>query len=116
MSKGRGVTVHRKDCPNLRGGESRLIAVSWRAVEGKESFPASCRVYAQDRESLVADILALLQSRGTKVSSLRANLVPRTGNVVLTLLLYVRDKDALEDTFRALRSVKGVYDANRYTH
>ncbi len=116
VSKGRGVSVHRKDCPNLRGGESRLVGVSWRAVEGKESFPASCRVYAQDRESLIADILALLQSRGTKVSSLRANLVPRTGNVVLTLLLYVRDKDALEDTFRALRSVKGVYDANRYTH
>ncbi len=116
VSKGRGVTVHRKNCPNVKGDNARLISVRWRKKEGNSVYPVDARIFSQDRSNLLADILALLSSRSTKVSALRANLVPGTMNVVVTLTLYVSDTSYLEETFHAIKGIRGVYDVSRIIH
>ncbi len=116
VSKGRGITVHRKNCPNIKGETSRLIPVRWKKQLQKRVYPVDARLFASDRSNLLADILSLLSSRSTKVSSLRANLVPGTVNVVVNLTLYVSDLSFLEDTFKALKGIRGVYDVSRIIH
>lgn len=76
ITRGRGVTIHRKDCPNaLRLSEEspeRLIEVAWNAQEG-ETFPVDIEIDAFDRAGLLRDITAVVANE--KISFAYANVV-----------------------------------------
>jgi len=112
VTKGKGIVVHRKSCPNVASG-GRLIPVSWNPGIGLSSYPVSIAVYANDRANLLADILNVLSSKGVGVTDLKCHLIEATMNDVVTLTIYVHDAKTVEDVFLELRQVKGVYDAKR---
>jgi len=115
VSKGKGIIVHRDDCPNVKSNSKRLIPVRWNEALGISKYRASINVYANDRLNLVADILSTLSAKGVQVVDLKCHLITATMNDVVHLTVYVTDVRTLEDVFADLKSVKGVYDCQRIT-
>ena len=71
VTVGRGVSVHRQDCPNTfddRVAPERKVAVEWDARIG-ETFPVRLLVYGQDRTSLLADIARAIAAIGVNIKS-----------------------------------------------
>lgn len=115
VSKGKGIIVHREDCPNVRNGAARLIPVRWNEALGTSKYQAIINVYASDRSNLVADVLSALSAKGVQVVDLKCHLITSTMNDVVHLTVYVTDARTLEDVFADLKAVKGVYECERVT-
>jgi guanosine-3',5'-bis(diphosphate) 3'-pyrophosphohydrolase len=116
ITRGKGITVHRRSCPNIAHENKRLIDVSWKEDLGVSVYPVDIEIYANDRTGLIADILQTIGSAGIAVSDLKAHLVTATMNDVVTLTLAVSSSKSLEDVSSALLGVKGVYSVNRVIH
>ncbi len=116
ITRGKGITVHRKDCPNIAKEKSRLIPLSWKEDLGAASYPVDIEVIANDRQGLAADILQTISAKGILVSDLKIHLVTETMNDVINLTISVPSAKSLEDLFVALMGVKSVFAVNRLTH
>ncbi len=112
ITRGRGVTVHTADCPNILSSDpERLIQVSWNLKE-KAVHPVRARVIANDKKGLLADISSVLAS--SEINILRANIVTTEDKkAVGNFELEVRDLKHLQDAFRALTKLKNVLKVER---
>lgn len=114
MTRGRGVTVHRADCPNIRSldeeGRDRLIEVSWTQDESSV-FPVQILVIAADRMGLLKDISEILSREKQSISAMQT--VRVKGDVHMTFTIEIHGKDDLNRTLAAIREVKGVFSARR---
>jgi GTP pyrophosphokinase len=65
ITRGRGATIHRRDCPNILRIEDRdrLVRVSW--GEPKNTFPVPVRIRAYDRNGLMKDVSTLIRTKGS---------------------------------------------------
>ena len=114
ITKGRGVSIHRKDCVNVKDllkEENRIIDVSW--VEEKQaSYNVDIEIYANDRSGLLADVTKA-------ISNIKANLVgvnARTGKdriAVIELTVETKNIDELNGILKAIRKVDSVYEVKR---
>jgi len=84
VTRGRGVTIHRKDCPNIftRPEAERLIAVSWEQ-RAKDTYPVKVRVRAWDRGGLLRDIATVVADEDVSMSA--ANVVTHKKNNLATV-------------------------------
>ena len=112
ITRGRGVTVHTADCPNVLGSDpERLIQVSWNLQE-KAVHPVRVRVMANDKKGLLADITSVLAS--AEINILRANVVTTEDKRAIgNFELEVRDLKHLQAAFRALGKLKNVLKVER---
>lgn len=114
VTRGRGVTVHRADCPNIRSldeeGRDRLIEVSWTQDESSV-FPVQILVIAADRMGLLKDISEILSREKQSISAMQT--VRVKGDVHMTFTIEIHGKDDLNRTLAAIREVKGVFSARR---
>lgn len=113
ISRGRGVSVHRKDCPNVKGmEEERLIQASW-DTDGEERFNATIIITAENRGGLLASITAHIAN--AKMSIMGANLkVDEKEHLAeVSITVQIKRGDELEDLVRRMRSVEGVIDVRR---
>lgn len=116
ITKGKGITVHRKNCPNIANEQKRLIDVYWKEDLGISKYPVDVEVYANDRPGLLNDILQAMASKSISVTDLRAHVIPETLNDVVFMTITVPDAKVLSDCFADLLGVKGIYSVNRVTH
>lgn len=116
ITKGKGITVHRKNCPNIANEQKRLIDVYWKEDLGISKYPVDVEVYANDRPGLLNDILQAMASKSISVTDLRAHVIPETLNDVVSMTITVPDAKVLSDCFADLLGVKGIYSVNRVTH
>ncbi len=82
ITRGRGVTVHRQDCPNVvREDEpERIVPVSWGKVDNA-SYPVTIRIEAADREGLLRDVATVVANDGINLSA--ANVSTTPGNTAI---------------------------------
>jgi len=73
ITRGKGATIHRKDCPNILNSKDRerLVEVSWGSPH--RTFPVPIQVNAYDRNGLTRDITTLLANNAIPVSTLRVD-------------------------------------------
>lgn len=117
ISKGKGVAIHRCDCPNIQGAGGRLIRdVHWKDNLGVSVYPVDVKVQAEDHVGMLADILAVLSARNVNCADLRAKVIKGTLDVAISIKIYISDSRSLEDTFAALKGIKGVYLCERVMH
>jgi GTP pyrophosphokinase len=112
ITRGRGATIHRKDCPNalrVRDRE-RLVQVSWGSPT--TTFPVPVRVKAYDRSGLLRDISSLLVDEGVTMSKVRVD-VNRRNMAVFDLRLQVRDVGHLSRVLDRLERLSNVIEARR---
>ena len=75
ITKGRGVSVHRKDCTNvsdLLKEENRIIDVKWYNDEKKSSYTVDIEIFANDRDGLLVDIMKKINDSKVKLLGINA--------------------------------------------
>ena len=117
ITRGRGVSVHRTDCPNvtnLRADEDRIVDVRW-AINTKSSFDASVQIVAEDRPGTISDIS--LQLSGLNVSIQGITGKPAAdGKYIMEMTFTVTNTEQLNviiKNIRKLKCVDEVYRMNR---
>ena len=112
ITRGKGVTVHREDCPNivnLRDTE-RLIPVSWgRALQ---EYPIAIRIEAFDRSGLLRDIAGVVADMGLSMSSASVT-TNRDHSATIIVTVGVNGVSQLSTILGRLSSVHDVLDARR---
>ena len=116
ISLGRGITVHRRDCPNVRALEKnpeRFTPVHWDSI-GKTPLRVEIQVEAYDRNHLLEDISRTLSESG--VSIIAAQIFTARNNMVKDRFVFeVPEIDYLETVLQRIRRIDTVYDAYRVT-
>lgn len=116
ITRGRGVSVHRADCPNVTHGQSdvdRLIDVEW-DYEGDERFEVNMEIVAYDRTGIMAEIMAALAELKISILSINAK-TSDTKNVVIHMGISIKDLAQFEFITTKIRRLKDVYAVERYT-
>ena len=115
ITRNRGVTVHRQDCPNLRAGvdDDRLIPVSWGASPA--SHPTRIEVTALDRVGLLHDITGTVAGEGVNISGSQTT-VGDDGTVTIAFSLHVSSIEQLSRIFSRIEAVKSVTAVQRVAH
>jgi guanosine-3',5'-bis(diphosphate) 3'-pyrophosphohydrolase len=111
ITRGRGATIHRKDCPNVLriADRERLVRVSW--GEPKATYPIPVRIKAFDRDGLMKDVSTLIADEGVSMSKIS---VETTRNMaVFDLVLEVRDIVHLSRVLDRLENLTNVIEARR---
>ena len=116
VTRGRGLSVHRADCPNaqaLRQHPERIIEVSWEATPSKStSYQVGVYLEAVDRMSLLRDVTTELADMGTNIVS-SSSATQRNGLVEMRFLFQVSDVKLIDAVLAKLRGIEGVFTASR---
>ncbi len=113
---GRGVSVHRADCPNvayMSATPERILQAQWLDDAGL-THGVDIEVEADDRSQLLQDIMAVFAELKTQVSSVNAR-VRRDGVAVTSLTVQIRDLDHLSKLLTKLETLKNVRRVYRVT-
>ncbi len=114
ITRGRGVSVHRKDCPNIVNNQEpeRFIEVEWldESEQQDKSYAATIEVNSFDRKGLLTDITMVIAESGLSITALNTRI--KEHEVFITITLTIKDIDQLNKLMRninKLRAVKNVY-------
>ncbi|MDB4909165.1 MAG: (p)ppGpp synthetase [Gemmatimonadetes bacterium] len=113
VTRGRGVSIHRADCPNLlllAHEPERRLEIDWQEAEG-ERFVVRLALAGVDRRGLYADVAAAVSSTGTDIRSMDLRTVD--GRVMGSILVEVENLSHLEKIIKAARRVKGIAEVAR---
>jgi GTP pyrophosphokinase len=113
VTRGRGVSIHRGDCPNLlflAHEPERRVDIDWQESEG-ERFVIRLVIEASDRRGLYADLAQAVSETGTDIRSLELKTVD--GRVGGAALVEVENLAHLDKIMKAVRRVKGVSEVAR---
>ncbi len=117
VTRGKGIAVHRANCPNVLNQKQRIINVYWKEDIEYSTYPVDVSLEANDRPNLLVDIMNTLSGVKVMVSSLHAQLQHHNRSiVVVTMTIYVSDAKRLNDIFNIMLNIKGVYNAKRVIH
>jgi GTP pyrophosphokinase len=113
VTRGRGVSIHRGDCPNLlllSHEPERRLEIDWQEMEG-ELFLVRLALEGSDRRGLYADVAAAVTEAGTNIKSME--LRTGDGGVSGSVLVEVENLTHLQKIVKAVRRVKGITDVTR---
>jgi RelA/SpoT family (p)ppGpp synthetase len=115
VTRGRGVTIHRRDCPNILRTEEheRLIEVDWGTV--KKTYPVRVRIRAYDRTRLLRDIGEVLGNE--EVAMRRADITTHKEKnlATFTVVMEVEDMSQLSRVLSRIEMLPNVLEARRVT-
>ena len=114
VTRGRGISVHATDCPNVRNllyNPEREIDVAW-AADRVDLYSVSLILATEDRQGMLARLTDTIARQDTNIRQIEADTDrPGRGNIVV--VVDVRDRAHLERVRQALRDLPGVLDVNR---
>ena len=110
---GRGISIHRADCPNvLRQGHERLIEVSW-SKEQDETYPVDIAVLAYDRQGLLSDVTNVLTDEKVNVLSMNTLTDIKDHKAKMKLTLEVDGITQLSRLLSKITQLSNVIEAKR---
>ncbi len=111
ITRGRGATIHRRDCPNaLRiKDRERLVQVAW--GRGAQSYPVSVRIQAYDRDGLMRDVSTLVTNEGISMTSV--NVATKNSLATFDLVMGISDLSQLSRVLNRLEALPNVLEARR---
>lgn len=116
VTRGRGVSVHRRDCPNaadLMKEPERIIEVEWeREPNAVTTYRIEVHIEAMDRLNLLRDIIVALSEEGVNVITSSSN-TGRDGIVRMRYLFQVSDVGHVDEILARILDVEGVFEARR---
>ncbi len=112
ITRGKGVTVHRRDCPNVKNlsDTERLIDVDWGAV--REAYPVSIRIEAFDRAGLLRDIATVVADEGIRMSAVQAS-VHEDNTAIVTATMEISGVQQLRSVLSKLEGIHDVLEVRR---
>ena len=115
ITRGRGVSVHKKDCPNIASltqDSDRLIDVEW-AVNTESSFEAALQIHADNRPGTLLEISALLSGLDINIVSINGRPMHDGSKYVVEMTFDVKNSSQMETVVTNLKKLKCVYDVYR---
>jgi len=116
ITKGMGITVHRRDCPNVKEQKERLIDVFWKPNLGTSQYPVDIVIECNDRPNLVNNVMDILTSFKVKVTEFSAKLHAEISTTTISAQIYVTNTMMLEQIIQAIRNINSVYQVKRVIH
>ena len=117
ITRGKGITVHRHNCPNVVNEKERLIDVYWKDDIEFATVPVDLSLEANDRNNLLVDIMNSMSSAKVTVNSIQCQYSKHDrSQVYVNLTVLVSDSKRLTDITNILLNIKGVYDVKRVIH
>ena len=115
ITRGKGVTIHRADCPYLASTESfRHIPAEWDGGGGGKLYPVKIQVVTVDKPGLLADITSALKTNDVNV--IRASVeTTQDQKGIAQFTIQVADQQHLDKVFGALKRLKEVISVRRMT-
>jgi GTP pyrophosphokinase len=113
ITRGRGVTVHRSDCSNVRnmGERERIVEVEWERA-GPRTYPVAVRIVGWDRTGLLRDIASIISEDQVQLVSLAANAqADRTATV--NAVMQVTSVEQLSRVLARLEGIRDVFSVTR---
>ena len=114
ITKGRGVSVHRKDCANVKDlltEENRMIDVEW-YKEAKEDYSVEIEILSNDRSGLLVDVLTALKETKAKLMGVNTK-TTKERIAIIDINIEVENIEELNKVLKALRKVDSVYEVRR---
>ena len=114
ITKGRGVSVHCKDCVNVKDlltEENRMIDVEW-YKEAKENYSVEIELLANDRSGLLVDILTALKETKAKLMGVNTK-TTKERIAIIDINIEVENIEELNKVLKSLRKVDSVYEVRR---
>lgn len=119
ITKGRGISVHRVGCPNIRAAQlqgQRLVDVQWEDENGsKPNYDADLTVHGENRGGLLNDVLRSVNGRTRYVNSVNGH-VTKNGMAQVSLSIGVKNSEQLTAIMDSLNNLPAVYDVERTFH
>ena len=113
VTRGRGVAVHSKSCPNVQNllyQVERRIDVDWGGVAGS-IYPVTLLIRAQDRPGMLADITTVISETGSNIRTFGSH--PDNLHARIDLTLEITDRKHLERIMANIRKISGIFGVER---
>ncbi|MFR2529156.1 MAG: RelA/SpoT family protein [Clostridium paraputrificum] len=115
ITKGRGVSIHRTDCSNLKSlidyDPNKVVDVSWGMSKGA-SYVAEVRVKSDDRMGVLSDIMKVITDSGLHLNALNANSA-KGNEALINIKVKIDSVEQLRELMKKIRRLKGVTDVFR---
>lgn len=113
VSRGRGVSVHCVDCPNVKNMEpERLIEAKWDDVIS-QNFLASLKIYCENKGGILAAVTTIISNMKISITGAFARSDNDNGTAEITVMLEVKSTDQVEDVIKKLKTLPEVIDVHR---
>ncbi len=116
ITKGRGITVHRVDCDNMRAlpedERERLIEVSWNPELLDKSYDGEISIIAKDQKGMLSSISKVCEDMDVRIIGLNAR-ANKDDTIRINLTLMIRDRSQIEKICRSFKGIPGIIEAYR---
>ena len=116
ITRGRGVTIHRRDCPNILRFDDerreRLIEVDW-DIAGNETYPVDVQIEAFDRPGLLRDIAGVVANEKINLSAVTVTTKKKEHKATVFATLEIVDIDQLSRVLALIEQLPNVLKAQR---
>ena len=116
ITKGRGITVHRVDCDNMRAlpedEKERLIQVSWDPELLDKSYDGEISIIAKDQKSMLSSISKVCEDMDVRIIGLNAR-ANKDDTIRINLTLMIHDRSQIEKICRSFKGIQGILEAYR---
>jgi GTP pyrophosphokinase len=111
ITRGRGATIHRQDCPNILQTKERerLLQVGW--GHGEQTYPVPIQIKAYDRQGLVSDISILLSDENINIADVKVNVNRSMAD--MRLIIEVKDITQLSRVLARIENLPNIMEAHR---
>lgn len=115
VTKGRGVSVHRRDCKNalflLENENEKMVEVSWGNIQGSE-FICEIKIDCEDRECMLNDVMDCLVQNRTAICSVNA-VTQKDGYAMINIKMRINGIEHLNEIIRKIKKIYGVIKVYR---
>jgi GTP pyrophosphokinase len=112
VTRGRGVSVHRKDCPNIQSVEpERMIGVEWEG-EGEQSYHVDIEISGLDRRGLLHEVLQAVSETKTHLTAVSGK-ADRHGMATIHMTLLIRNIHHLQSVVERVKRIRDIYSVRR---
>ena len=115
ITKGRGISVHRADCGNLKNlimeDGDKVVDVSWGTSNGR-AYIAEIQVKAEDRSGLLTDIMGIISELNLQLNALNAKSA-KVSMEYVNIKVKIDTVELLKDLMKKIRHLKGIIDVYR---
>ena len=116
ITKGRGISVHRKDCSNVTNlpdhEKARFIEVEWEDLKVGKSYDADICIIGSDRKGILSDISRVCEDMDIHLSGVNAK-TGRDGTLTMTITLSISSTQEMQKVLRNLRNIEGISQVYR---
>ena len=119
ITRGRGISIHKSDCPSLlrlkndpMGDSSRIVKVSW----DNDNLPrrrVNLRVVARDRTGLLKDICGIISQMGINLQESHSKVISQRNQAIFRFMIAIDDTTQLNDLLNRIKNVRGVLSISR---